>query len=622
MDFGFINTILNTSYFPPQDMWLAPEKNPETYTSGFFINYYYFGHYLTAFLTKLSALSSSLTYNLTLSSLFGLTLSAAFSLGYNLIDKTVKKISSSTALVGGLISGLLLTIGGNFHTIYLFTKGYANENPIPFWHIFGPAIENASGDFFTSYWYPNATRFIPNTIHEFPSYSWVVADLHGHVLDIPFVLLTLGVLFSVFLKVYSQKATVSQKNSLKFGFIKSTVSKIPETGNFGILLLLGLLTAILYMTNAWDGLIYFGLAGLVMLVINIKNNRLAFANVFLSVSVVLISYFLFSLPFNLHFVPFVHGIGVVGGYEFLQNLGLQNFVKQAVNENGTANPDVLTFGPFIFEKGNTLSSPLWMLAVLWGFFYINVVLIFNYFISSFNNLSQIAIPVAGKIIPLAKSLFTLMLICFSVALFSELISVSSVQNTAYATTVSPAAMFWTFLSGMSLIALACVIVRATSSSSPATAFITILVIISTALIAVPEIFYVKDIYPGHYRANTMFKLGYQAFMMLSLVSGYTLVMFKQHLSSIKQKTGHVPKILALLFTFDILLYLLVMIYPYFSINSYYGVFKPTKSGGRTYETTNGTAWLAQSHPDDLKAIEWLNEQVTAEQNTIVEAVGD
>ena len=64
-----------------------------------------------------------------------------------------------------------------------FLKIILGENPVPFWHL------PLSIQFFPNmYWYPNATRFIHNTIHEFPLYSFVVSDLHGHVLDIPIVL--------------------------------------------------------------------------------------------------------------------------------------------------------------------------------------------------------------------------------------------------------------------------------------------------------------------------------------------------------------------------------------------------------------------------------------------------
>src|SRR5438876_400662 len=51
-------------------------------------------------------------------------------------------------------------------------------------------------------------------------------------------------------------------------------------------------------------------------------------------------------------------------------------------------------------------------------------------------------------------------------------------------------------------------------------FIYLLIILSTFLIILPEFIYVKDIYPAHYRANTMFKLVFQAFIMLSITSAY------------------------------------------------------------------------------------------------------
>ena len=51
---------------------------------------------------------------------------------------------------------------------------------------------------------------------------------------------------------------------------------------------------------------------------------------------------------------------------------------------------------------------------------------------------------------------------------------------------------------------------------PSDGYILILIIISTLLVILPEIIYVKDIYPDHYRANTMFKLTYQEFIMLQI----------------------------------------------------------------------------------------------------------
>jgi len=58
-------------------------------------------------------------------------------------------------------------------------------------------------------------------------------------------------------------------------------------------------------------------------------------------------------------------------------------------------------------------------------------------------------------------------------------------------------------------------------SNPADIIAIVLFICAFGLIAIPEIIYVKDIYPNDPRANTMFKLTYQAFIMLTLGIGYS-----------------------------------------------------------------------------------------------------
>ena len=45
------------------------------------------------------------------------------------------------------------------------------------------------------------------------------------------------------------------------------------------------------------------------------------------------------------------------------------------------------------------------------------------------------------------------------------------------------------------------------------------VITAWMLLVIPELIYVKDIYPSHPRANTMFKLTYQSFVLMSIMIG-------------------------------------------------------------------------------------------------------
>jgi len=163
MDFGFLNSILRSNYFPPKDMWYTPLS----------INYYFFGHLITAVLTKLSFLPSFITYNLMLATLFTLTFTASFSIGINLFEKANLSIK---AIIAGLVSAFLVSFGGNLTTIYAFFKPYVPaDKPVPFGnflfnHLISPIVMVSQ-----------CNQIYYHTIHEFPIYSFCCSDLHGHV---------------------------------------------------------------------------------------------------------------------------------------------------------------------------------------------------------------------------------------------------------------------------------------------------------------------------------------------------------------------------------------------------------------------------------------------------------
>lgn len=479
MDFGFINSALKSPYFPPTDMWLAGKT----------INYYYFGHITGAVLTKISQLPSAITYNLLLATIFALGVTQTFSLAANIVYHGFKK-RMSEAFAGGILGTFLVNFSGNLHTIYLFTKGYEPEKPVPFWQIlssFNPL----------KYWYPNATRFIPFTIHEFPLYSYVVADLHGHVFDIPFVLLTIALLFLFVLEVKHIRL------SHLFSF------KIPGTWNVSyheliLIVLLGFLASTNYMTNAFDGGIYLLLSMFLFVGAYGVFKGLLYSAVAVG------SFVLFNVPFSAHFDPFVSGIGVNCAPQFLTQL------KQV--------------GPFLFEAGNCQSSTWWMLLTLWGFF------IFNFI--------WLLIFLSKKTIKNMTATSTFMVILFSFGVF---------------------------------------------------------------LIIIPEFFYIKDIYPTHFRANTMFKLGYQAFMMMGVASAYTFIYAK--------KVFKKDKLLAGLYLICFIpLFLLVALYPIFAVRSYYGNLNKTPQ-------LSGTEWLKSSYPEYHEIISYLN-TVAPAGIRILEAPGD
>ena len=104
----------------------------------------------------------------------------------------------------------------------------------------------------------------------------------------------------------------------------------------------------------------------------------------------------------------------------------------------------------------------------------------------------------------------------------------------------------------------------------------------------------------------MFKLGYQAFMMLGIFCAYALVRMRDN------KEFSLPK--HLYNSLYIFLFVLVAIYPYFAVNSYYGNLK-------TYHGLWGLNWLSTEYLQDYEAILWLRGNVSG-QPVIAEAQGD
>lgn len=266
MDDGFVNSIVRSPWMPPPDPWFA----------GLPINYYYFGHFEAAFLTVFSGLDSAVTYNLMLATIFALIMTGAFSVIYNFVG------GGKGGFSGGILGALLLNFGGNLHTLWHFVTH--QQKP---------------------YWYPDATRFIEYTIHEFPAYSHVVADLHGHLLNLPTMIFLL-VLLVAYLKQSTNKGEHDRRRYIfpcAFGF------------------LLGLAS----MANTWDVPIYGLVVGLVLLTENILTHRskkeffLVTATQCALVGFIALAV---SLPFHLRFNNFAKGVAFVEAHSPLWQLGV------------------------------------------------------------------------------------------------------------------------------------------------------------------------------------------------------------------------------------------------------------------------------------------------------------
>ncbi len=199
MDLMLLNAAFQTRFFPPEDPWLA----------GHSVSYYYFGHIIMASLSKLSGVATSVGYNLSIATLPALAGAVCFGLLYNLVR--LAGGSARWALGAGAIAPALLLLAGNLMGALEFVRiqGWAGAR---FWDWVaidgldaGPAAGGVFPDEF--WWWFRSTRVIGTisdggtldyTITEFPAFSFLLGDLHAHVLAIPFFLLAIAATLNLY----------------------------------------------------------------------------------------------------------------------------------------------------------------------------------------------------------------------------------------------------------------------------------------------------------------------------------------------------------------------------------------------------------------------------------------
>ncbi len=126
----------------------------------------------------------------------------------------------------------------------------------------------ATLDFPNDWWFWNASRVIPDTINEFPFFTFTYADLHAHMIALPLTLLALASVVSLALLVPRRSPNGAEPSPWAVS--------LPELLT---IVLLGFVVGSLRATNTWDFPTYAlaGLAGLVVLEITRRGPVLAAA---------------------------------------------------------------------------------------------------------------------------------------------------------------------------------------------------------------------------------------------------------------------------------------------------------------------------------------------------------
>lgn len=311
MEFAFLNAILRSDTFPPHDPWL----------SGYAISYYYFGYVIIAMLTKLAGTPPAVAFNVGIALLFALTLAGSFGVVYELIAG--KPDDERRGIGYSLLGPLFVALVGNLEGLLdaLHSRGIGS---VAFWkwvQIKGLAEAPVTGSWIPQdhWWWWRASRVVYDTnalgqhqevIDEFPYFSFILGDMHPHVLALPFVMLAIALAVQVFRRAAEQRPRTLPKKGGAWDWLAGWLAQDWERN-----LLIALCLGALGFLNTWDFPIYWAVAGLCYAAGRYGAGRKVdgayLADVALWAGRALVLGVLLFLPFYVGFSSQASGIGLV-----------------------------------------------------------------------------------------------------------------------------------------------------------------------------------------------------------------------------------------------------------------------------------------------------------------------
>lgn len=302
MDFAFLNASIRNFLGQPEDPWFRGES----------ISYYYFGYWIVGVLSELTAIPSKISYNLAMALIPALTSAGIFGLVYAMVRSETKL--PIYAALAAITSSILIIFAANLEGVLEFMR-INQMGSVGFWHwlgvtgLDGPSVQAAESWRPTDHWWWwKATRVISTfdvntqldyTIHEFPLFSFMLGDMHPHVISLPLV-----VLFTVACWNFFQTPINSwTKFELRPSFELLTLSLILACSSFTNMWDLPVLAAILLGTSAVKS--YMSKGGDIL---TIARDSIPATGVVVGIAAILI------LPYLLSFTSQVSGINPVGSY--------------------------------------------------------------------------------------------------------------------------------------------------------------------------------------------------------------------------------------------------------------------------------------------------------------------
>jgi YYY domain-containing protein len=620
MDLAFLNAIMRSDYFPPDDPWL----------SGYAISYYHFGYILTGMLAKMSGLAGSVAFSFGVTGSFAMAGLGAYGLLRNLLilkasggeksslepkeaesDAGWRKKSgfwTSNHLWLPLLATFMLVFMGNFEgsleVLYAQHIGW-EDGQGAFWKALDinginvpPFGEKSLTPTRNGWWWWAASRVVHDQplgddsigasieiIDEFPAFSIIIGDMHPHVMALPFLLLAILVVLEILLRGGGTAPEPGIESGLLIAF--SALA-------FGSLLFL----------NTWDILI-FGMAfvagwlGWRLSRKTITFGRLAGSEAFIA------RWAVTGISAIILFVPFLIG-----------------FSSQA----GGILPNALfpTKGSHFFVMFGTLLIPVfaWLVMELWS----------GGWKPDWRNGWMLA--GGGLVLLLVGSLVMAVIISLDMDVmdlanvvlsgygrFEALSIVLTRRFTDPLATIAPIALIATALAVLLgfLREKSAVSVESPASEHPSIGlpptdvFVLILMLWGALMVLFPEYFYLRDFFNN--RMNTIFKFYFQGWTLLSLTAAYGACRLFQRVLG-KSEPNTARRVYAAAVSIIVLATMLLGAV-------YFPMAVQTKTRLDEFPdepTLDASSFVQWQHPDDAAAISWILENIPGD-GPIVEGLG-
>lgn len=626
MELAFINSIIRSPDFPPHDPWL----------SGYAISYYYFGYVMTAMIARLTSTPGSVAFNLALSQTFALVSVAAFGLLYSMLGSVrgrmrknasmEKKQNLFLSLLGPTFILIVSNLEGFLEVLHargiLWSRDESGQLVSNFWvwldmkELSQPPAIPLSWVPSRYLWWWRASRVVQDydlagawreVIDEFPFFSFLLGDLHPHVLVIPFALLAIGLSLNLYLG--------GARGKIRWLWIDLGMNR--QTFWSAVLIIGGLA-----FLNTWDFPMYVVLFSLVYvgytLVDERRGMKIESGDLELTdgddqefhqdVSVIRLIREILSIAFPLAvtgiliYVPFYVGFSSQAG-GILPNLVYSTRGIHLWVMFGSLLLPIFTYllfarsrmkDQFDMSRGFFIAGGLilvlWLLSLGFGFVIANIPLLGNIFMSSIgggSSLDLIAESISRRLSGLAfVTMFLLLAFVFGY-LFrlvrpKNLAEDKSAGNPGEDLVMDPG--------------------DKNSLKSPAHDFAIILILMGGLLVIFVEFFYLRDQFGS--RMNTIFKFYYQTWIFWGLAAAFGIGILLRGLRGVWSAVFRIGFVLLLFAS---------LIYPLMSLWNKTAGFNPPSG-----YTLDGTAYLERAAPDEMAGIRWLE---VAPDGVVVEAVG-